>query len=140
MEEHRSLNILMVEDDDLDIQLLKLKFLREKVVNTVDVRSSVESTLAYLKTNPPLDLIFLDLNLPAGRPEEVIEYVKKSPNYARTVITVVTASGDINNINKMQELGVRNYIIKPLNFEKMNQVVQSIPDFYWLAVTPKRLA
>jgi DNA-binding response OmpR family regulator len=100
----------------------------------------VATALEYLGKQQPIDLIFLDLNLPMGEPTDIIKYVKSVSCYAKTIITAVTASSDLKDVIAMQELGVKNYITKPLNFEKMNQIVKSIPEFYWLAVTPDQSA
>lgn len=66
------MNVLIVEDEAPAVkQLIKLINKYPEPIHILETIDSVEGTLSFLKTAPPLDLIFLDIHLADGQSFEI---------------------------------------------------------------------
>ncbi|HUG38138.1 MAG TPA: response regulator, partial [Candidatus Limnocylindrales bacterium] len=77
--------ILLVEDDDNDVILLKRAFKKAKLANAIEVVSDGEAAIAYLSGAAPYEgralpeLVLLDLKLPRKSGHEVLEWIRAQP-------------------------------------------------------------
>ena len=103
--------ILIVEDSRAS---------REYIAATVE---SIEGVKAYttgsgfeaLKLLPRhrFDLIITDINMPDINGLELINFVKKNPNYRDTPLFVVTTEGREQDRTRGLALGAAEYLVKP---------------------------
>ncbi|WP_234734373.1 LytR/AlgR family response regulator transcription factor [Tellurirhabdus bombi] len=102
------MNVLIVEDEELAARRLT-KMLAEidpqvRVVHTVP---SVETAVAYLQTQPELDLIFMDIELADGQSFEIFEQTPV------TTLVVFTTSYDEYAIKAFKVNSI-DYLLKPI--------------------------
>jgi len=111
---------------------------------SVDLRivSHGEELLEYLREcgpslnvtdSPRPDLILLDLNMPRMGGKEVLRALKKSPEFCRIPVVVLTTSEQEADILSTYELGCNSYVQKPVKIEHFTRVVQELGN-YWLDV------
>src|SRR5687768_3464099 len=103
--------VLIVEDS---------KAAREFIAATVESVSGVEavttaSGFEALKLLPRhrFDLIITDINIPDINGLELINFVKKNPNYRDTPLFVITTEGREQDRQKGLALGAAEYLVKP---------------------------
>jgi two-component system, chemotaxis family, chemotaxis protein CheY len=103
--------VLIVEDS---------KATREFIASTVESISGVEafttsSGFEALKILPRhrFDLIITDINMPDINGLELINFVKKNPNYRDVPLFVITTEGRDQDRAKGLALGAAEYLIKP---------------------------
>ncbi len=132
------IHILLVEDSPADVELTLRAFKRRKLSNPVAVARDGEEALDYIHRRgafgagaPVPGLILLDLRLPKVDGLEVLRQLKEHPVYRNVPVVVLTTSGEDRDVARSYELGAASYIVKPVEFEKFQEVVERI-DLYWI--------
>ncbi len=133
-----SMPILLVEDNDADAELALRAFRRRKISNPVHVVRDGEEALDYVERrgafaeNAPVpSVILLDLRIPKVDGLEVLRHLKQHPIYRNIPVVVLTTSAEDRDVRRSYELGAASYIVKPVEFEKFQEVVERI-DIYWM--------
>ncbi|HYH96630.1 response regulator [Hyalangium sp.] len=105
------LKVLIVEDS---------KASREYIAATVESIPGVEaittsSGFEALKLLPRyrFDLIITDINMPDINGLELINFVKKNPNYRETPLFIITTEGRDRDRDRGMALGASEYLVKP---------------------------
>ncbi len=126
--------ILLVEDNPVDLDLTLRAFKTRKLTNPIEIARDGEEALAYIEkwkngeTVPVL--ILLDLNLPKVNGLEVLEAIKKHPEFRTIPVVVLTTSFESGDVKKSYQLGANSYIVKPVSFDKFIEVATQI-ELYW---------
>jgi CheY-like chemotaxis protein len=130
--------ILLVEDNDADAELALRAFRRRKISNPVYVARDGEEALDYVERRgafaedaPIPSVILLDLRIPKVDGLEVLHQLKQHPIYRNIPVVVLTTSAEDRDVRRAYELGAASYIVKPVEFEKFQEVVERI-DLYWM--------
>ncbi len=76
----------------------------------------------------PPDLVFIDLSMPVMNGVEVVESLREDPKFRNLPVIVLTASDDRTKVKRLAELGVLDYILKPLDFYTSVQRLRNIID------------
>jgi two-component system, chemotaxis family, response regulator Rcp1 len=133
------IQILMIEDNEGDVVLTKEAFKEAKVANNISVvRDGVEA-MEFLHRQgkyasaPRPDLILLDLNLPRRDGRQVIADIRSDPELQLIPVVILTSSNAERDVVRMYELHANCYIVKPVDFQNLMEVVKSI-EIFWLTV------
>ena len=132
--------ILLVEDNDGDIRLVKEALREYKIDNNVHVATTGEAALAFLREegdyrgSPRPDLILLDLNLPGMHGKEVLTAIKADENLTDIPVVVLTSSEADQDVLSSYRLNVNCYITKPVDLDEFLKVVKAIEDFWFKIV------
>lgn len=135
----RPAEVLLVEDNLSDVILTQESLKMAKLlVNLHHVEDGVEC-LAFLRKEgrhadaPTPDLILLDLNMPKMDGREVLsELVRDEKLKHLPVVILTTSAGDADVLN-MYQLRCSSYVVKPVDFEQFQHVVQDIGR-YWFSL------
>ena len=132
--------MLVAEDREEDIQLLKLALARAKVDVPVQFVKDGEEAIQYLKGEgrfanrndyPMPQMLLLDLSMPLRNGFDVLEWLRLQPGLRRLLVVVFTSSDLPEDVNRAFELGANSYLVKPVGFEKLEEIARRLPD-YWL--------
>jgi CheY-like chemotaxis protein len=136
--------ILIAEDDSDDRFLLQAAFSEGGEQETLSFVENGIEVLEFLnnisegkdETAYP-ELIILDLNMPKKSGKEVLAELKQHPVYKKIPVIIYTTTRNELEIKKCYELGANTYIVKPISFEGLREVVNAIRS-YWMdtATTP----
>ena len=121
-------SILIVDDEYLSREGMKL-IIQEKInqdIKILEAKNGIEAR--NIVNNNELDIILLDINIPGLNGIDLCRYVKS--NFSDIDIIVTTAYDDINIKNKMVDLNVSQYFIKPIRPEKIIRSLKSILNKY----------
>jgi CheY-like chemotaxis protein len=141
--------ILLVDDDADDVALLRRAFRRSNLANPVKVASDGEEAIAYLagtgshadRAESPLPvLILLDLKMPRRGGHEVLEWLHGQDHLRRIPVAVLTSSRERSDVDRAYDLGANAYLVKPVNFQALLELVESL-NLFWLMVNePPKVA
>jgi hypothetical protein len=133
-----TLPILLVEDNEADVELALRAFKRRRLANPIVVARDGEEALNYVHQRGPFThaaavpaVILLDLRLPKLSGLEVLREIKSHPVYKHVPVVVLTTSSEDRDIQSCYELGAASYIVKPVEYDKFQEVVDRI-DLYWI--------
>jgi CheY-like chemotaxis protein len=131
--------ILVAEDDMDDRFLLQTAFDEngnqeqlEFVENGVEVINYLHTIEQETDDRPYPGLILLDLNMPKKNGKEVLVELKQHPVFKKIPVIVYTTTKNEVEVRRCYELGANTYIVKPISFDSLLHVVQSISS-YWLS-------
>lgn len=136
-------------DDDPDDQLLVSDALEEaRLGNPIDFTNNGKELLQYLNREgdyahlidqPLPGLILLDLNMPVMDGREVLNKIKQNEKFRSIPIIVLTTSKAEADIARTYEMGVNSFIIKPVSFDSLVEMVRSVSDYWFHLVSlPKK--
>ena len=81
--------------------------------------------------SPRPSLVVLDLNLPRKDGRQVLAEIKPDPALRRIPIVILTSSSSQQDVTQSYDLHANCYIVKPLDFDGLRQVVQRIEQFWF---------
>jgi CheY-like chemotaxis protein len=76
-------------------------------------------------------LIILDLNMPRRDGKEVLNQLKQNSEFQKIPVLVMSTSRSPQDIDDVYRLGGSSFIAKPLSFQKLVEIVESVNTF-WL--------
>jgi two-component system, response regulator len=137
-----SIDILLVDDsqDDIDLALHALR--REKLANSIFVVRDGEEALDFLfcrgafterSFDQPPKLVLLDLKMPKVNGLQVLKEIKSDPRTKSIPVVIMTSSGEERDLVESYNSGVNSYIQKPVDFDQFRNTVKSL-GMYWLLV------
>lgn len=105
------MKIALIEDETL---------IRETLQELLQIHyetDSFECIKDFLKTDNYYDIIIGDINLPDGN---LLNELKKYPKLVEnSLLIIISAEGNIENIKKSFELGAIDFLKKPFEFEEL---------------------
>jgi CheY-like chemotaxis protein len=141
-EQGKPVTILMADDDGDDRRLTCEAFLEGRMTNDLRFVENGEELLDYLrhqgKYAPPADaprpsLILLDLNMPRKDGRAVLKDIKSDPALRKIPVVVLTTSKSEEDVRMSYDLGVNSYIVKPVTFEALVDILQTLQK-YWFEI------
>ena len=67
---------------------------------------------------------------------EVLVWLRQVPTLRRLPVVVLTSSKEPNDVNRAYDLGANSYLVKPLGFDALLDLVRSLNE-YWLTLNEK---
>ena len=136
------ITILMADDDADDRRLTKDALEESRLANDLRFVENGEELLAYLRgqgkyaaadASPRPGLILLDLNMPRMDGRTALKEIKADPELRQIPVTVLTTSKADEDIFRSYDLGVNSYIVKPVTFEALVDILQTL-EKYWFEI------
>jgi two-component system, response regulator len=133
------IEILLVEDNANDVTLtlraLKKYNLSNHIHVVYDGAEALEcifGTGAYAGrvSGPIPKVILLDLKLPKVDGLEVLQRLKADPRTRATPVVVLISSREQRDLIESYELGVKSYMVKPVDFEQFTESMRQL-GLYW---------
>jgi putative two-component system response regulator len=107
--------ILAVDDDMMNLEML------EVMLSELDCRilkaSDGQQALDLMESNPHIDVVLLDLEMPVMDGYETIKRIKQSFSWRDIPVIVVTAG--TTEVTRTLQLGANDFIAKPYNPEEL---------------------
>lgn len=115
----RGLTVLCVEDEPLSMKLLEV-YLREFFDRIIFAGNGAEGLEKFRQQN--VDLIITDNMMPVMNGLEMLKEIRKSDT--KTPIVLVTAYIDADFLIKAINLGVTQFVGKPVSFESLTRAIE----------------
>ena len=101
--------VLIVEDEELIMDLLKKKLIQEGY--EVSTAYDGEQGMEKLRSVKP-DILLLDIVMPKKSGYEVMEEMSKDPELNKIPIIVISNSGQPVELDKAKNLGAKDWLVK----------------------------
>jgi CheY-like chemotaxis protein len=143
MNDHRSVSIVMIEDDEGHARLIEKNIRRAGILNDIKHFTDGHSALDFLwhsPQGPALNgpaLVLLDLNLPDMSGTDILTRIKNDEALKRTPVVVLTTTDDKVEIQRCYDLGCNVYITKPVNYENFAQAIRQLGLFLSVIQVPE---
>ena len=135
--------ILLVEDNDDDVFLMKHALASAGVSNAVLVVESGQLAVDYLSGEGPYSdrsrypmpaVVFLDLKLPLMSGHEVLAWIRAQRQLESLVVVVLTSSNEPSDVRRSYSLGANSYLMKPLTAAQLLDLAKAF-NWSWLERT-----
>ena len=132
--------LLLVEDNEDDVFLMKRALKGACVVNPLLVVEDGQQALDYLggagkfadREQYPLPaVVFLDLKLPLLSGHDVLAWIRRQRELESVVVIVLTSSNEPSDLNRCYALGANSYVVKPPTPEQLEELAKAFK-WYWL--------
>ena len=136
--EDRTLNILLVEDDEVDVMNVRRAFRKGNIKNPLYVATNGLEALEILRGGshhfpempPERRLIVLDLNMPKMGGIEFLQVLRADPQLRATPVVVLTTSNNDQDRLRAYNLNVSGYLLKPVTFATFVELMTTLNQ-YW---------
>jgi CheY-like chemotaxis protein len=107
------MSTILVVDDEAGARNALARLLRKEGYE-VETAGNGREALAALETpgHAKPDLVLLDLMMPEIDGLELLEILQSNPNWKALPVVVLTAISDIHTVNRAEQLGAREYLVK----------------------------
>lgn len=132
--------ILLVEDNEDDVFLMKRALKGARVINPLYVVEDGQEAVDYLggtgkfadRENYPLPaVVFLDLKLPYISGHDVLAWIRGRKDLDSLVVIVLTSSNESSDLSRCYALGANSYVVKPPTPEQLEELAKAFK-WYWL--------
>ena len=141
MEPMERLPILLAEDDEDDLFLMRRAAVKAGLANPLHVVRDGEQVLAYLKGEgvygdraqyPFPTVLLLDIKMPGMNGLDVLSAIRRDPRLRRLVVIFLTSSNQTQDINLAFELQANSYLVKPGDTNGMTNILQKLKDYWFM--------
>jgi CheY-like chemotaxis protein len=135
----QSLKLLVAEDSDADVFLLKRAFAKTGVKFSPRFVTDGQEAVDYLSGNgefgnrdeyPMPALVILDLKMPRMNGFDVLKWLKSDHNLRATPVVILSSSDEADDVKHAYFLGASSYVVKPSDLRQLEELVRAI-EWYW---------
>lgn len=115
-------HVLYVEDNHSNQALMEAIMSKHRHLK-LHLASSVQESMVWLRDLQP-DLLLLDLNLPDGSGESLIQHIQSCREGLQHIpVVILSADALPETMQRLTDLGITHYFTKPLNVSAFNQLL-----------------
>ncbi len=129
MTEKPRAKVLLVEDDESDVLFFQRAMRAAGAEIDLQVVRDGEAAVQFLSKEDPQalpDRIILDLKLPRRSGIEILSWIRSTPALRHLSVTIMTSSGEPSDLGRIQELGIDEYIVKPVSYQGLTEIVAQL--------------
>jgi CheY-like chemotaxis protein len=135
--------VLLLEDSEDDIELIKKSFERVGFGYPLAVMRSTDQAKKYLKGEmlyadrsrfPFPALILLDLKMPGEDGFDFLGWLRAQPEFRNLPVVALTASDQMKDVNRAYQLGANSFLVKPHDFDNFVETSRLLQQ-YWLELS-----
>jgi CheY-like chemotaxis protein len=134
-----SLNILLVEDDEIDVMNVKRAFDKNHITNALFVAGNGLEALEKLRNGEVPQgrrIVLLDLNMPKMNGIEFLRELRTDPALAPTPVVVLSTSNNDRDKIDAFSLNVAGYLVKPVTFAEFSELMVTLNKYWTLVEMP----
>ena len=129
--------ILIAEDDRGHFELVKrnlwLNYVNNEILHFKDGQDILDF-LYQTGSGPKREdresyILLLDIRMPKVDGREVLKQIKEDPVLRKIPVIMLTTTAEAQEINQCYEMGCSFYMVKPVNYNKFMEAVESLGAF-----------
>lgn len=112
-----TVELLMVDDDELDVELFERSLKAQKIANPMYHCENGEDALEFLRhrvrenIKNPL-VVLMDINMPKMGGIECVRQIRADDDLKSTIVFILTTSDDDRDVLESYKLNVAGYLVK----------------------------
>lgn len=118
--------ILICEDKAINAEIIRL-MLEERKISVLQAKNGKEAVEIIKESEEePIDLVFMDIRMPVMNGIEATCAIRQFDDYKKRKIPIIAMTADAfeENTTKYLENGMDDYIIKPIEEEKVDEILR----------------
>jgi CheY-like chemotaxis protein len=132
--------ILLIDDSDSDIALLRQAFVKAGMRRPLQVVGDGVDGMSYLlgrgeyadrEKHPMPSILLIDVNMPRLNGLELLTWLRTQPEFGHLMVIVLTGQARIEAINHAYHLGANSYLVKPVRHDELLELIQCFYQ-YWV--------
>lgn len=130
----RSLNVLLVDDDELDVMNVQRAFRKNSIKNPLYIAHDGVEALQMLRDGSVPShrrIILLDLNMPRMGGIEFLREIRADLNLRSSTVIVLTTSAEDRDRVEAYNLNVAGYLLKPVTLPAFIEIMGAM-NRYWM--------
>ncbi|MGY2896113.1 response regulator [Deinococcus sp. UYEF24] len=134
------IRILMAEDNDMDVFLVRAAFEQGRLAVHLDVTENGVDALAFLRGEGQYagslrpDLVMLDINMPRMDGLSTLKAIREDPALRTLPVVMLTTSDAESDVLRSYENFANAYIVKPISMDSFFSVVRTFEQFWFSVV------
>lgn len=108
--EENKKNVFVVEDDPFLVKAYQMKLTQEGM--NVWTAMDGKEALKFVSEHVPPHIVLLDLMLPGASGFDILQAIRANETWKKVPVIVLSNLGQSQDVQKAQELGVQDYIVK----------------------------
>jgi CheY-like chemotaxis protein len=120
------MNVLIADDEPMTRSLLRRILAKEFDCTVSEAKDGLEAL--SVAGSRPTNLIITDLKMPLMDGIELLEALRQFPPLAGVPVVMMTAARETGPVHRAIELGVTDYLLKPLQASRVSERLRSIID------------
>jgi CheY-like chemotaxis protein len=133
MPRSKTVTIMLVEDDEVDVKALRWAFQNLKIANPLVVACDGVEAMEILPTVPRPYLVITDINMPRMNGIEFLRKLRQSEEFRDSIVFVLTTSNDEQDKIDAYDLNVAGYMLKSDMGTSFTRAIGMIEN-YWKVV------
>lgn len=128
-----AIKIILVEDDEIDVEILRRRFEKENITNPVFVASNGVSALEMLRNARNGDkkltqpyIMLLDINMPKMSGMELLKALREDEELKQSIVFILTTSAREQDKMEAYNLNAAGYFLK----DDLDDLI-SLLNVYW---------
>ncbi|MGZ9814597.1 response regulator [Peribacillus simplex] len=121
------IEVLIVEDDLRIAEIQKLFIEKLEGFQTIGIASSYDEAKSFIEIMQP-DLLLLDMYFPDMNGLDILKEIKQQSKQMDVIM--ITAAKEIEKVQEAIKIGIFDYIIKPVAFERFKQSLLRYQEYH----------
>ena len=141
---------ILIADDDADfVVLLQVALEKAHIDNPAKIVRTGLEAIDYLEgkgayadraANPIPCMVLLDLSLPLRHGFEVLKWIRSHPEVSELVVVMLSGCGLERDKDMAEELGANSFLIKPIRFRALVELLEDVRDKWLPSMVPAIVA
>ncbi len=122
------MKILVVDDSSTMRRVLKMginKALADHQPVILEAENGQEG-LEIVRKNPDIDYVFLDVNMPVMKGDEMLRIMRSDPAIKHVKVIMQTTEGVRSKVAELTRMGISGYLLKPYTQDIILQLMKKL--------------
>lgn len=114
--------VLVVDDSKLIHKMFEMMLRPYQLVHAMDGQEGLQA----LASDPDIDLILLDINMPVMNGLEFLQEVRRNAAFKQIPVIVVSTEGKEEDTERAMAVGADSYVTKPFQSQDVLAVIEGL--------------